>query len=102
MKKIGIFVVTVLTLFVFTMSASAGVIDDKCTKCHKGEKAVDKVAAKNALTSSDALLKAVRGGSKAALHKSIADEDLKAAGDELFKKGTPAAAKPKKKAAEGC
>lgn len=102
MKKFGILVIAVLTLCAFALSASAGVIDDKCIKCHKGEKAVDKIAATKAITDSDALVKAVRGGSKAALHKSITDEDLKAAGGEIFKAGSTAPAKPKKKVAEGC
>lgn len=97
MKKFGVIIIALLTIVAFALNASAGVIDDKCAKCHKGEKAVDKIAAKNNVKDSDALLKAVRSGSKAALHKSLADEDLKAAGGELFKAG-----KTKKKAAEGC
>lgn len=97
MKKFGMIVIAILTIFAFSLSASAGVIDDKCAKCHKGDKALDKIAGKSGIKDDDALLKAVRGGSKAGLHKNISDEDIKASGTELFKAG-----KTKKKAAEGC
>lgn len=96
MKKVLVSAVALLTVCAFGLSAQAGVIDDKCAKCHKGDKAVDKIAAKAGIKDGDALLKAVRGGSKAGMHKGFSDEDLKAAAGEL-----KAPAK-KKKAAEGC
>jgi hypothetical protein len=105
MKKFGILVIALLTLCAFTISASAGVIDDKCAKCHKGDKSLDKIAAKKGIMDGDTLLKAIRGGSKAALHKAQTDADLKAAGDELSKSGKPTSTAPvktKKKSPEGC
>lgn len=76
MKKIvAIIAVVIFALSMVTM-AFAGT--EKCDKCHKGEKAIDKVAAAKKLTA-DNIVNAVRTSPKAGLHKSLTDDDLKAA-----------------------
>lgn len=100
MKKVLVSVVALFTVLAFGLSAQAGVIDDKCVKCHKAEKAVDKIAAKSGIKDGEGMVKAVRTGPKAALHKNLTDEDLKASAAEL--KAPAAAPAKKKKAAEGC
>ncbi|HMK44228.1 MAG TPA: hypothetical protein VK445_08835 [Dissulfurispiraceae bacterium] len=100
MKKVLVTLVALVTAFAFVATAQAGVVDDKCAKCHKAEKTVDKVAEAKGIKDADSLVKAVRGGSKAAMHKAISDEDLKTAAGEVFKGGKAPA--KKKKAAEGC
>ncbi|HSW62866.1 MAG TPA: hypothetical protein VLH56_06115 [Dissulfurispiraceae bacterium] len=83
MKKVLVSVVALFTVCAFGLSAQAGVIDDKCVKCHKAEKAVDKIAAKGNIKDGEGMLKAVRGGSKAGLHKNLTDEEIKASAAEL-------------------
>jgi hypothetical protein len=97
--------IIVVTAVLFALSLSTAVLaEDKCDKCHKGEKAVDKIVAKKAVKSADDLVKAVRGSSKAKMHEKLTDADIKAAFKADDKKAAPAPAdKPKKKkAAEGC
>ncbi len=77
MKKIvAIFAAVIFALGMVSM-AFAGT--EKCDKCHKGDKAVDKIVAAKKIADGDALVKAVRTSPKAGLHKSLADDDLKAA-----------------------
>lgn len=77
MKKIVAIVVAVI--FALGMVSMAFAASEKCDKCHKGEKAVDKIAAAKNIKSGDDMVKAVRTSPKAGLHKSLTDDDIKAA-----------------------
>ncbi len=75
MKKI----VAILAAVIFALGmVSMAVADDKCAKCHKGEKSVDAIVAKLKIKTGDDMINAVRTGPKAGLHKNLTDEDLKA------------------------
>ncbi|GEM_PF-3440928 len=65
-------------------SKGASVIDAKCVKCHKGDKDVKKIVEAKGIKSSEEMVKLIRQGAKAELHKKISDKDLKASGKELF------------------
>lgn len=77
MKKIIAIVAAMIFALGMVSMAFAGA--EKCAKCHKGEKSIDKIAAAKNITSGDAMVKAVRTSPKAGLHKSLTDDDLKAA-----------------------
>ncbi len=75
MKKI----VAILVAVIFALGmVSIATAEDKCVKCHKGEKSVDTIVAKLKIKTGDDMIKAVRTSPKAGLHKSLTDEDLKA------------------------
>ncbi len=78
MKKVVAMVIAII--FVMGLASfgfAAGL--EKCDKCHKGEKAVDKIVEKKKIATAADLKKALREGPKAGLHKSLTDDDLKAA-----------------------
>jgi hypothetical protein len=75
MKKIVIVVVAVIFALGMVSMALAGT--EKCDKCHKGDKAIDKIIASKGIKTGDDLLKAVRTSPKAGLHKSLSDDDIK-------------------------
>jgi hypothetical protein len=82
MKKVVAMVIAVI--FVMSLASfgfAAGL--EKCDKCHKGEKAVDKMVEKKKIATAADLKKALREGPKAGLHKSLTDDDLKAAAGAL-------------------
>lgn len=81
MKKIIAIVVAVV--FVLGLGSFAFAEELKCDKCHKGDKALDKVVAAKKIDSTDALMKAVKSGPKAKLHEKLTDDDYKAAGKAL-------------------
>ncbi len=56
---------------------------EKCDKCHKGEKSVDKMVAKAKIVTADDLAKALRQGPRAGMHKSMSDDDINAAATTL-------------------
>lgn len=56
---------------------------EKCAKCHKGEKTIEKMVEKKGITTAADLTKALREGPKAGMHKVATDADIKAAVDEL-------------------
>ncbi|OGW29328.1 MAG: hypothetical protein A2X59_01490 [Nitrospirae bacterium GWC2_42_7] len=62
---------------------TAGKAEDKCVKCHKKEKAMDKVIEKKKIKTTAELLKAVKEGPKAKLHAKLTDDDIKVAAKEL-------------------
>lgn len=63
---------------------TASIVEAKCAKCHKGDKDVKKVNEAKGIKNTDEMVKLIRKGTKAELHKKISDKDLKAAGKELF------------------
>jgi len=82
MKKILAMVVAVIfVLGLASFGFAAGI--EKCEKCHKGEKTVDKMIAKNKITTAADLTKVLRDGPKAGMHKPLTDEDLKGAASAL-------------------
>jgi hypothetical protein len=82
MKKIVALVVAIvfaLGMASFAFAAEKAAL--ACDKCHKGDKALDKVAAAKKIDSCAALSKAVKEGPKAKLHEKLTDADFKAACD---------------------
>lgn len=80
MKKI----IALIVALAFVLGLGAlGFAEDKCDKCHKGEKALDKVAAAKKIDSAAALKKAVKEGPKAKLHEKLTDDDIAAAAKTL-------------------
>lgn len=63
---------------------TVSVVEAKCGKCHKGEKDVKSINEAKGIKNTDEMIKLIRKGTKAELHKKISDKDLKAAGKELF------------------
>lgn len=83
-KLIAIVVAVIFVLGFVSMTFAAEKAPDKCVKCHKGEKALDKVAAAKKYDSADALVKAVKANQKGAkAHAKFTDDDLKAAAKDL-------------------
>jgi hypothetical protein len=82
MKKVLAIVVTVIfVLGLASFGFAAGI--EKCEKCHKGEKTVDKMIAKAKIATAADLTKALREGPKKGMHKALTDDDLKAAAEAL-------------------
>jgi hypothetical protein len=81
MKRIFTLMLMVIFLLGFAGLGFAGV--EKCDKCHKGEKSIDKMVAKSKIASAADLTKALRQGPKAGMHKALADEDIAAAATSL-------------------
>ncbi|MGE5238791.1 MAG: hypothetical protein ACM3ON_08320 [Chloroflexota bacterium] len=75
MKKI----IALVVVFAFVLGLGAlGFAETKCDKCHKGDKALDKIVAAKKIDSAAALKKALREGPKAKLHEKLTDEDIAA------------------------
>jgi hypothetical protein len=82
MKKIlAIVVAVIFVLGLASFGFAAGL--EKCEKCHKGDKAVDKMVAKDKIATAADLMKTLRDGKKAGMHKPLTDEDLKGAAAAL-------------------
>ena len=82
MKKV--FTIVVAIIFVLGLASfgfAAGM--EKCEKCHKGEKSVDKEIAKAKIATAADLTKALKEGPKKGMHKALTDDDLKAAATAL-------------------
>ncbi len=83
MKRIiALIVALVFVLGVASLTFAAPALD-KCNKCHKGEKSLEKVVAAKKIETTDALIKAVKASPKAELHKKFTDDDYKAVAKEL-------------------
>jgi hypothetical protein len=80
-KVIAIVVAIIFVLGLASFGFAAGL--EKCEKCHKGEKSVDKVVAKAKIATAADLTKALKEGPKKGMHKALKDEDLKAAAAAL-------------------
>lgn len=82
MKKIlAIVVAVIFVLGLASFGFAAGL--EKCEKCHKGEKSVDKMVAKAKIATAADLSKALKEGPKKGMHKSLTDADLKGAAAAL-------------------
>lgn len=62
---------------------TAAKAENKCVKCHKGAKAMDKVVEKKKIKTAAELLKAVKEGPKAKIHAKLTEDDIKAEAKEL-------------------
>lgn len=84
MKKV--IAIVVALMFVLSMSSlgfAAEKASAKCEKCHKGDKALDKIAAAKKIGTADDLVKAVKASPKAKLHEKFSDDDIKAVAKEI-------------------
>ncbi len=71
------------------------IADARCGKCHKGEKDVKKINEIKGIKNTEEMVKLIRQGPKAEVHKRISDRDLKAVGKELFDTKKPVETKKK-------
>ena len=82
MKKVlAVVVAVIFVLGLASFGFAAGL--EKCDKCHKGEKTVDKMVAKAKIATAADLTKALKEGPKKAMHAKLTDDDLKAAATAL-------------------
>ena len=82
MKKVlAVVVAMIFVLGLASFGFAAGL--EKCEKCHKGEKTVDKMVAKAKIATAADLTKTLREGPKKAMHKPLTDDDLKGAAEAL-------------------
>lgn len=82
MKKVLVLVIAVIfVLGLASFGFAAGL--EKCEKCHKGEKSVDKMIARAKITTAADLTKTLREGPKQGMHKPLTDDDLKGAAEAL-------------------
>jgi len=82
LKKILTLVVAIIfVLGLASFGFAAGL--EKCEKCHKGEKSVDKEIAKAKIATAADLTKALKEGPKKGMHKALTDDDIKAAATAL-------------------
>ena len=63
-------------VFMFGMATLGFATDLKCLKCHKGEKTIDKMAARAKVVTDVDLHKTLREGPKAGMHKPLTDADI--------------------------
>ncbi|MCX7914102.1 MAG: hypothetical protein N2511_05910 [Thermodesulfovibrionales bacterium] len=83
MKRLIAIVVAITFVFgVASISIAASALD-KCNKCHKDEKSLEKVVAAKKIETTDAFIKAVKASPKAKLHEKFTDNDYKAVAKEL-------------------
>jgi len=82
MKKIlAIVVAVIFVLGLASFGFAAGT--EKCEKCHKGEKAPDKMIVKAKVATAADLMKTLRECPKKAMHKALTDEDINGAAAAL-------------------
>lgn len=82
MKKVlAIVVAVVFVLGLASFGFAAGL--EKCEKCHKGEKTVDKMVARAKVMTAADLMKTLREGPKKGMHKPLTDGDIKGAAEAL-------------------
>jgi hypothetical protein len=82
MKKVlAVVVAVIFVLGLASFGFAAGL--EKCDKCHKGEKTVDKMVAKAKIATAADLTKALKEGPKKAMHAKLTDDDLKEAAAAL-------------------
>ena len=82
MKKVlAVVVAVIFVLGLASFGFAAGL--EKCEKCHKGEKTVDKMVAMAKIATAADLTKTLRECPKNAMHKPLTDDDLKGAAEAL-------------------
>lgn len=65
-----------VAVFMFGMATLGFAADLKCLKCHKGEKTIDKMAARAKVVTDVDLHKTLREGPRAGMHKPLTDADI--------------------------
>ncbi len=75
----------ILTGGLFLLSAVSSWAVESCVKCHKSMDKVKELVKATGAKSGDELVKAIRGGKKAGVHKAVKDEDIKKAFAEISK-----------------
>lgn len=83
MKRIIALIVALVFVLGAVSVTFASSAMDKCNKCHKADKALDKAVSAKKIDSADALIKAVKASPKAKLHEKFTDDDYKAVAKEL-------------------
>ncbi len=82
MKKVlAVVVAVIFVLGLASFGFAAGT--EKCEKCHKGDKAPDKMIVKAKVATAADLMKTLREGPKKGMHKSLTDDDIKGAAAAL-------------------
>jgi hypothetical protein len=82
MKKcLALLVTVIVSLSIASFGLAAGL--DKCEKCHKGDKAPDKMIAKAKIGTAADLMKALKEGPKKGMHKSLTEDDINGAAGAL-------------------
>lgn len=81
-RLIALIVALVFVLGAVSLTFASPALD-KCNKCHKADKALDKALAAKKIDSTDAMIKAIKASPKAKLHEKFTDDDYKAVGKEL-------------------
>ncbi len=85
MKKVlAVVVAVIFVLGLASFGFAAGT--EKCEKCHKGDKAPDKMIVKAKVATAADLMKTLREGPKKGMHKSLTDDDIKGAAAALNQK----------------
>jgi len=98
MKKL----LATLTGGILVVSAVSGLAAESCIKCHKSMDKVAEVVKRSGVKSADELVDFLRNKSaKKGIHKTVKDEDIRKAYNEVAGKGTGKEA-PKRKKVEGC
>jgi len=82
MKRLLVAVIAVIfSLGIVSSGLAAGL--EKCEKCHKGDKAPDKMIANAKIGTAADLMKALKEGPKKGMHKSLTDDDITGAAATL-------------------
>jgi len=81
MKRMLTLMLTVIFMLGFAGLGFAGT--DKCDKCHKGEKSIEKMVVRAKIVTDVDLTKALRNGPKAGMHKSLTQDDINEAATVL-------------------
>jgi len=71
----------IVSLSIASFGFTAGL--DNCQKCHKSDKAPDKMIAKAKIGTAADLMKALKEGPKNGMHKSLKDDDINGAAGAL-------------------
>ncbi len=83
-KTLALIVALVFALGVVSVSFAADAVTlATCQKCHKGDKALDKITAAKNIQTADDLIKTLRSSPKAKMHEKFTDDNLKAVAKEL-------------------
>ncbi len=83
MKRFAALLVAIVFVFGIASLSFATSALDKCNKCHKDDKSLEKVIAAKKIETTDAFIKAVKASPKAKLHEKFTDDDYKAVAKAL-------------------
>jgi hypothetical protein len=75
--KIVLIIVVAIILLVGLAPFGSAVVLEKCDRCHKGKKAVERIIARAKIVTAADLNKTLKEGPKKGIHKLLTDADLK-------------------------